>query len=853
LSLRDLLKRHVTNHNSDSAAKRQKREIARDTRVVQACEACSQSHLRCEDEKPCSRCRKKSIPCKVPETFNADGNEVNELDAVHAAQDLLDLSNGFDYASPMPENSQTMTPQLSEGDKTNFLQPAIPIAQMTPSSVSHATGHQRSMSISNDAKQAPGTLAMDQLYTNTDNTSLSFLDNTMSSFDDTPNIDPFLPDYFRNMPPFESFLSGHATPRGLMDLNFDMDVGLTDLDLGLLDQYNFQVPFTAGTPSTDAQGLEQRPLESDSAPVRAEAFKQSIWRYMPRRDKDHGAMEQTNLAFPDSDKDGNRRAHLPQRRALNERLGRVSRDKLMALVLGTCSPENVKRIASAFPSVELLDGLIQFFLTSPALDVQSWFHLPTLSLAKLSPELLACIISAGAASTPDVPLRKLGFALHEAARMGQSKSFEEDNSSIRDLQHLRTFLLQEVVGMWSGVSRKMEIAESFLQPLVTMIRRGGKLRRSTWRDVVPAAEEEGSSLEAKWQEWVYQESYLRLIYRVFELDRQSSMALLKPPLMAYSEMHLPLPSSNRKSLHIPRLMPTGCPRLILVDLWLAKSASAWKAAYLENNWNTGKRPSAIDCLLDLDHLAQHDSASTTYLHMMWGLVWEFRQMNSLGARSPAKGHNSLILSSRYQELTKQIEDFHLSSPPMTKTAEITMQLMLVHLNAPFDDIQLFAGIEGQEEARSAYPILRDWTKTVPARQALWHAGQILRVAEALPKGLLCNYNAIAVYHAGLILWGYGFLKRSAAEKSPANEGVQAVVVLNGDDNLSARRFITLDRGLPSIKTARSKDAIQLSNVGAVMDSLVQLLLAPYESVEGSCPPLVGNLVQLLEGLRPGSR
>ncbi|KAF3046227.1 hypothetical protein E8E11_004133 [Didymella keratinophila] len=607
------------------------------------------------------------------------------------------------------------------------------------------------MSITNDAKPASGTLAMDQLYTNTDNTSLSFLDNTMSNFDDTPSIDPFLPDYFRNMPPFESFLSGHATPRGLMDLNFDTDVGLTDLDLGLLDQYNFQVPFTAGTPSTDAQGLEQQPLESDSAPVRAEAFKQSIWRYMPRRDKDHGAMEQTNLAFPDSDKDGDRRAHLPQR----------------------------------------------------------------------------------AASTPDVPLRKLGFALHEAARMGQAKSFEEDNSSIRDLQHLRTFLLQEVVGMWSGVSRKMEIAESFLQPLVTMIRRGGKLRRSTWRDIAPIAEEEGSALEAKWQEWVHQESYLRLIYRVFELDRQSSMALLKPPLMAYSEMHLPLPSSNR--------------------LWLAKSASAWKAAYLENNWNSGKRPSAIDCLLDLDHLAQYDSASTTYLHMMWGLVWEFRQMNSLGARSPAKGHNSLILASRYQELTKQIEDFHLSNPPMTKTAEITMQLMLVHLNAPFDDIQLFAGIEGQEEARSAYPILRDWTKTVPARQALWHAGQILCAAEALPKGLLCNYNAIAVYHAGLILWGYGFLKRSAAEKSPPNEGVQAVVVLNGDDNLSTRRFITLDRGLPSIKTARSKDAIQLSNVGAVMDGLVQLLLAPYESVEGSCPPLVGNLVQLLEGLRPGPR
>ena len=466
---------------------------------------------------------------------------------------------------PPPTNAQHMT-QMDNNEGAEFLfpSPSVPIAHMTPSSETHSSRRTLSMDTTNIAKQDSGTLAMDQLYSNTNNTSLDFFDNSMSNFDATPGIDPLLPDYFRNMPPFESFLSGHATPRGIMDLNFDMDVGLTDLDLGLLDQYNFQVPFTAGTPSTDAQGLEPRPLENDSAPVRAEAFKQSIWRYIPRRDKDHGAMEQVNLAFPDTEKDSNRRAHPPQRRAINERLGRVSRDRVMALVLGTCSPENVKRIASAFPSVELLDGLIQFFLTSPALDVQSWFHLPTLSLAKMGPELLSCIISAGAASTPDVPLRKLGFALHEAARIGLAKTFEDDNSAIRDLQQVRTFLLSLIVGMFSGVSRKMEIAESFLQPLVTMVRRGGRLRRSTWKDIAPSVDEEGSALEAKWHEWVHQESYIRLVYRVFELDRQSSMALLKPPLMAYSEMELPLPSSNRKCSPHSSLLPShGCVRLTL--------------------------------------------------------------------------------------------------------------------------------------------------------------------------------------------------------------------------------------------------------------------------------------------------
>jgi hypothetical protein len=142
----------------------------------------------------------------------------------------------------------------------------------------------------------------------------------------------------------------------------------------------------------------------------------------------------------------------------SHRLQRVSRDRLLALVLGTCSPENVKKIASAFPSIELLDGLIQYFLSSPSLDAQAWFHLSTFSPSKLGPELLACIVSAGAASIPDVSLRKLGYALHEASRMGQSKIFEEDNTAIRDLQQVRTFLLQLKIGIWSGIRASIHYA-----------------------------------------------------------------------------------------------------------------------------------------------------------------------------------------------------------------------------------------------------------------------------------------------------------------------------------------------------------------------------------------------------------
>jgi hypothetical protein len=211
-------------------------------------------------------------------------------------------------------------------------------------------------------------------------------------------------------------------------------------------------------------------------------------------------------------------------------------------------------------------------------------------------------------------------------------------------------------------SRKMEISESFLQPLVTMLRRGGRFRRATWKEISPAADEQGTSLDEKWQKWVHQESFLRLTYRTFELDRQSSMALLKPPLIAYAEMQLPLPSPS--------------------PLWQAQTATAWKAAYINHARSTVKRPSALDIFLDLGQLARYDSASTIYLHMVWGMCWEFRQMSAM--RAPLPANNSLILSSRHQELTKQLEDFHVNSPPLTKSNEIALELMLVHLNAPLD-------------------------------------------------------------------------------------------------------------------------------------------------------------------------
>lgn len=41
--------------------------IRRTDRAVEACANCAASKAKCEDQKPCSRCRAKNVPCEMPQ------------------------------------------------------------------------------------------------------------------------------------------------------------------------------------------------------------------------------------------------------------------------------------------------------------------------------------------------------------------------------------------------------------------------------------------------------------------------------------------------------------------------------------------------------------------------------------------------------------------------------------------------------------------------------------------------------------------------------------------------------------------------------------------------------------------
>ncbi|KAF2769715.1 hypothetical protein EJ03DRAFT_343180 [Teratosphaeria nubilosa] len=632
------------------------------------------------------------------------------------------------------------------------------------------------------------------------------------------------------------YQAGLWQPRELFDFGVDTNMDLNELDLTFLESYNNANPFDLRTPSigfpTTGSDIMPSFTSAPVPPLDTKALpKASVWRFRPVTNNS-GSAEQANLSLPTPT------SLEIDRRVTCEPLSMTSRDKVLAMILSTCKPNSIPRAVACFPSISLLDSLFQFSLTSPGSHAKHWIHAPTLLAGQTRPEVLAAIIAAGAVLTPDGAIRKVGYAIQEAIRTAVAVQVEDDNTLMRDLEIMQASLLQLKIGLWSGDSRKMELAEGFQQVLVTMARRGGFFRRGTYERIVPYAEDNGEELERKWRMWVRQESRKRFALHLFRHDLEASVSLLSSPLISYAELYLPLPESEA--------------------LWHSPSAEQWKATYMRSSAPRHERqPALVDCIQDLDILAIQDifvdqrQASMAVLGAAWRMIWEYRQLDSSMKDYTSQWCNgNLLMTSRHAELVKLLQCFRMSSVEDAKVTLI-LELLLMHLHMSLDDVQQFAGVEGEEEARRVYPSLVQWVRTPTARQAIWHAGQVVHAARDLRSGLICDFAAIAVYQASLAFWSYGIITRNT---EPGQQlGNSVIAWLDVPEDQGVQRWITGGKGNAAIHgwTGTQESLALVSNPEEVVAAVVQVMRLNH--AETRAPPLVDNLINMMEGLSKASR
>ncbi|KAK4494544.1 hypothetical protein PRZ48_013900 [Zasmidium cellare] len=754
----DLLKRHATLHTSTEQSGK-KRKI----RASQACTQCATIKVKCDQDKPCKRCKTKGLECRVDVSSSSTMYRSDDHDS--PPEQWTGQSDSRPYNSEQHLPGPTSIPA-----QASVVQPMM----------------------------MPGS-------------------NQPSSIMEDPSLTDFLKDVLHPaeqahasaQPRTDTTWNGNFAPRDLMDFSQDLSLDFNDLDAVLSGGWDTWldpslVPAVYDKPTDRTVSDGSTPSIDGSINMGSAAYNRSAWKWVPDHGKGRASKDQSLASILIDGK-----ASMPQRGSQSQLLTAQDRDRIVALLLSSCDKPNFQKVVTMFPAVDVLDFFLHECLVTMEHSIDSWIHIPTFRSGDAIAELLTAMVAQGAVLSRTSHAQLFGYSLQEKARLALPELFERDNSMTRNLQALQASAICLDIGTWSGNKRTMELAEAAALPLVTMIRRSGGFRRSRGVAPGPSPGDSEDMLQQKWRKWLEAESFKRLAYHVFLYTVQVSVGFQTPPLLSYAEITLELPAPQA--------------------IWRAKTAEEWRDQYFAYG-SGGPLPTFVSSMCDPQTMgfvrSYIDLELTLYLVLLshWCLAWDFTQLSSANkaqANNDIQWAGTMLASSKCQELCKLLDSFYVVIEDwrvfIPKEVHMMSQLLRMNLCVAFEDLQLIAGKEGEEEARRVFPHLKQWYRSPECRQALWHAGQVLRAARR-PAGRspnasqtdppdapwLRDFNAVALYHAGLAFWVYGLLSRAISMEEGYNAADPAVdyngepIRLDGNDeeltNMDRHRFIGLNKG-----------------------------------------------------------
>lgn len=349
------------------------------------------------------------------------------------------------------------------------------------------------------------------------------------------------------------------------------------------------------------------------------------------------------------------------------------------------------------------------------------------------------------------------------------------------------------------------------------------------------------------------------------------MTSMANPHISYAELTLPVPESR--------------------DLWFAPTAQEWKVRYLAQNYRPNNEvftlpPSLADLLRDINVLAtDHARVDLQYtisifLHGFASLIREWRQMTTVyrwsNFSATMHADPNVLLQARHRELVHTLDKLQSDAIQRTFTAQehILINMLLMNLHVSLEDLELFAGKQGDEQARAIVPSLQRWAQEAGSKRAIWHAGQILRWARTFPTGHLKDFYAVAVHHAALALWTWGIMTRVLRRNGQLagyNQQTEQVIYLDMEDSPAVqdqmRQFVEYGASRPAIRrwkkgsgrhggasaSGASSKAVNgppivtwIEEAGTCMDIVEDIFRANF--LEGHTAPIVENLCHLIKQL-----
>ena len=280
--------------------------------------------------------------------------------------------------------------------------------------------------------------------------------------------------------------------------------------------------------------------------------------------------------------------------------------------------------------------------------------------------------------------------------------------------------------------------------------------------------------EQAWHIWVEQESTKRAAFFAFVMDAQHTSIFGHSAALSVSDLHLSLPCS--------------------AALWDAKTASRWKA----EKHRSEDPPSFLSALRDL--LARRTLPSTwspfarfVLLHGIFNITKHMQEkdLTTTEVNGVDLISDDITKEKSWQEvLDRSIETWSLSllsqqpslcleaARPLQRMAHITIYINLTDFHTFAKAPSLTGNRTGLQEYSKAKSRILRWSEKSVARRSLLHCLLLLQETMFTRKRYQACKDNIALrpwclYHATLILWAYGVLKKCDQQLQPAPPFLQA--------------------------------------------------------------------------------
>ncbi|EMC99529.1 hypothetical protein BAUCODRAFT_340532 [Baudoinia panamericana UAMH 10762] len=839
----DLLNRHRAAHTKNAG------EVLR-RRTGRACLACIRAKTKCDEQRPCKRCKTRGTPCEESENRK---HSVFQTGLGAAMEQAPPLAESPDYTETRV-GSSGLTDQSSQQPISSA---AFALGDSGVSDVFSGAG-QCTTPRSSAAHFEDASLLLGLNASNTGGTTLAQYDgepNDLLPVEAGATGLPFSDFFEQIMMPDMDLSQHHPTifPPDVSHFTSDLNFDVLDYDFSFLAHGLTRPPTPQGLEGEEysSTGSGKHTVHSD-AHLRSEAFRRNPWSWndwIPERNS-HVFADQGTLDVHHERVNTTHQLTSPESVRLHHcELTNPARDRMIRVVTQVAQ----SRLAiSSFPSLELLEDLIDIYLLQDSSAADSYIHSASFAPMKTRTELLLAIVAAGARFIALKEVWRMGLVFQEVVRLGLAELLESDNTATRELQVLQALLLILDIGVWSGFRRKTEIAISFLGPPVTMMTWSKLLMRFGYLDIVPCAHDTDLELQEKWQAWAEREAKKRLVLHTFLHDSQVSMVNMKNPLISPAQLMMPLPACR--------------------ELWLAPNAHAWRHAYLRLKPTTqAELPTMMDFFGDnkiLEHFDEVVDKPLCLLAACHGLgheVWQYRCQERLLANRQSHSRRDRWLDHKrtQRDLSDDLSALHAYCDVQTNGMSeimLTIDMLMMSLHVDLEDIQTFSGKLGEDEARRVYPKLLAWSQDTESRTAVWHAGQVFRLARKLEKTRLRDFSAVALYHSTLTLWVYGMVTSNTARKNgvktPADTQPRTThaddinnsnTLIDTDDERAAKTFVLLGKGVPGIQDS-VHSFVPLANPKGLMLTAEAVLKGNFHDSRNGLPPLVENLAKLMNEL-----